>query len=44
MRPAPSLTGILHTCAIRRAAHPIEAEIDTGAVRNVVVRSTKGWE
>jgi Uncharacterized conserved protein (DUF2190) len=30
MRRAFSLTGIIHTCAIRRAAHPIEAEIGTG--------------
>jgi hypothetical protein len=41
MRPACSLTAYLR---IRRAAHPIEAEIGTGAMRNVVVRSTKGWE
>ena len=44
MRPASSLTGIIHTCAIRRAAHPIEAKIGTGAARTVVVRSIKGWE
>jgi hypothetical protein len=44
MRRASSLTGIIHTCAIRRAAHPIEVEIGHGAVRNVVVRSTKRWE
>jgi hypothetical protein len=42
MRRACSLTGIIHTCAIRRVAHPIEAEIGHGAVCNVVVRSTKG--
>ena len=30
MRPASSLTGIFHTCAIRRATHPIEAKIGTG--------------
>jgi predicted RecA/RadA family phage recombinase len=30
MWPASSLTGIVHTCAIRRAAHPIEAGIDNG--------------
>ena len=44
MRPASSLTGIIRSCAIRRAAHLIEAEIGTGAARNVVVRSTKDWE
>jgi len=43
MRPASLLTGIIHTCAIQRAAHPIEAKIGTGR-RTVVVRSTKGWE
>ena len=44
MRRASSLTGIIHTCAIRRAAHPIEVEIGHGAVRNVVVRSTQRSE
>jgi hypothetical protein len=41
MRPASSLTAIIHTCAIRRVVHPIEAKIGT---RTVVVRSIKGWE
>ena len=44
MRPASSIIGIIHTCAIRRAVHPNEAEIGAGAARNVVVRSIKGWE
>src|SRR5438094_3124333 len=41
MRPASPLTGITHTCAIRRGTHPDRGRDRHGAARNVVVRSIK---